>query len=83
MDKKKVSMKKAKKKKKVSDNRGVKMEENESLMGEEARGGTGSGMDEGLTEDEAEDEKKEHVVSTVAGNATLIIITFFLSFLRM
>ncbi|XP_060792483.1 gem-associated protein 5 [Neoarius graeffei] len=67
MDKKKVSVKKAKKKKKVSDNRGVKMEENESLMGEEARGGTGSGMDEGLTEDEAEDEKKEHVVSTVAG----------------
>ncbi|KAF4077608.1 hypothetical protein AMELA_G00210050 [Ameiurus melas] len=67
MEKKKAPIKKAKKKKKVTEKRGAKTEENESPMGEEAGGGTGSGMDEGQTEDEAEDEKRERVVSAVTG----------------
>ncbi|KAK3524646.1 hypothetical protein QTP70_033871 [Hemibagrus guttatus] len=69
MEKKKAPIKKGKKKKKVTEKRGVKTEENESPMGEEARGGTGSGMDEGQTEDEAEDEERERVISTVTGSS--------------
>lgn len=68
MEKKKAPIKKAKKKKKVTEKRGVKTDENESPMGEEAGGGTGSGMDEGQTEDEAEDEERERVISTITGN---------------
>ncbi|KAF5892297.1 gem-associated protein 5 isoform X2 [Clarias magur] len=67
MEKKKTPAKKAKKKKKVAEKRAVKTDESDSLMGEEAAGGTGSGVDEGQTEDEAEDEEREHGVSAVSG----------------
>lgn len=68
MEKKKAPVKKAKKKKKVLEKSWAKTDENKSRMGEEAGGGTGSGMDEGQTDDEAEDEERESVVSTVTGN---------------
>ncbi|KAM9450672.1 gem-associated protein 5 [Clarias gariepinus] len=67
MEKKKAPTKKAKKKRKVAEKRTVKTDESDSLMGEEAAGGTGSGGEEGQTEDEAEDEEREHGVSTVTG----------------
>ncbi|KAF7697383.1 gem-associated protein 5 [Silurus meridionalis] len=59
MEKKKAPPKKPKKKAAEK-----KTDENEAPMVDEAGGGTNSGMDEGPTEDKAEDD---HVVSAVAG----------------
>ncbi|XP_060746757.1 gem-associated protein 5 isoform X2 [Tachysurus vachellii] len=65
MEKKKAPVKKTKKKKKVLEKSWAKTDENKPQTGEEAAGGTGSGMDEGQTDDEGEDEERESVVSNV------------------
>uniref|UniRef100_W5KHC4 Gem nuclear organelle associated protein 5 n=1 Tax=Astyanax mexicanus TaxID=7994 RepID=W5KHC4_ASTMX len=56
LEKKKPLQKKSKKKKKAAGKGGLKPEENESLMGEEEKGG--SGVEEAQSEDEGEDEQR-------------------------
>uniref|UniRef100_A0A8B9H898 Gem (nuclear organelle) associated protein 5 n=1 Tax=Astyanax mexicanus TaxID=7994 RepID=A0A8B9H898_ASTMX len=56
LEKNKPLQKKSKKKKKAAGKGGLKPEENESLMGEEEKGG--SGVEEAQSEDEGEDEQR-------------------------